>query len=505
MNAVGNPLGLPATAEIEYVTDVQYQAAQPGHGFDEALVAPGELDYGAGEAPLLRSIILTGLAPSTTYHWRLRVKNGAPPQGIVCPRSGPEPCPAVEHVFRTYGPPEAPDDRGYELVSPGQKNGAEVANPAALASGVFEDRSMLIQVGSGSGEAATYTSFTSFGKDAEGAPSASQYLSRRTPTGWNTENISPFGFQFPVTSIPFKGFTPELGVAIFKVTRGALAPGCPEGVENLYLRDSATGTLTCLTAEGPVRGSTDCFNYAGSSEDGSRAFFASGASYAGAPVGSGFNLYEWSAGAGLKPISVLPGQSAATVPTQATTFGPTIDPVHPNALTNCQFGQTVIRHVVSADGTKAFWTFVPEASVSLPNPPGTQSLTLVGPEKGTFILEFKGQETPPIPFAANAATIQAALESLSTVGAGNVEVSGSGPFTVTFKGSLAGTAEQLTARNLAPTELLAHIDGAETVQLDAEPKTQKAKKDPATAPSATASSRRRARTARSSTSPPPAD
>ena len=90
-----------------------------------------------------------------------------------------------------------------------------------------------------------------------------------------------------------------------------LAPGCPEGVENLYLRDSATGTLTCLTPEVPQAASFSCFNYAGSSEDGTRVFFASGASYAGAPKGNGFNLYEWSAGGGLKPISILPGQSAA--------------------------------------------------------------------------------------------------------------------------------------------------------------------------------------------------
>ena len=333
LNAAGNPLGLPATAEIEYVTDAQYQAGQPDHGFDEALTAPEELDYGAGETPLLRSLTLTGLTPATTYHWRLRVKNGVPPQGIVCPRSGPEPCPANEHVFRTYGPAESPDNRGYELVSPGQKNSAEVANPAALATGVYEDRNMLIQVSSGSGEAATYTSFTSFGKDAEGAPSASQYFSKRTPAGWSTENISPFGFQTPVLAIPFKGFTPELGLAVFKVSSGALAPGCPEGVENLYLRDSATGTLTCLTPEVPQEeGNFSCFNYAGPSEDGTRVFFASGASYAGAPKGNGFSLYEWSAGGGLKPIGILPGQSAPAVPTQATSFGPSLNPGTPNAI-----------------------------------------------------------------------------------------------------------------------------------------------------------------------------
>ena len=78
---------------------------------------------------------------------------------------------------------------------PGRRTAPKSPTPLALATGVYEDRNMLIQVSSGSGEAATYTSFTSFGKDAEGAPSASQYLSKRTPGGWSTENISPFGFQ----------------------------------------------------------------------------------------------------------------------------------------------------------------------------------------------------------------------------------------------------------------------------------------------------------------------
>jgi hypothetical protein len=353
LTAEGNPLGLPATAQIEYVTDAKFEESR----FAEAQSAPAEeLDYGAGEGMQSRSTTLTGLQPATIYHWRLHVRNGVPPQGIVCPRSGPEPCPANEHVFRTYGAEEIADERAWELVSPGQKNSAEVVSPLP-ASGIHEDRNELIVASSGSGEAATFTSFTSFGKDAEGAPSASQYLSKRTTGGWVTENISPFGYQSPVLSIPFKGFAPDLGFAVFKVTEGALAPGCPEGVENLYLRDNASGDLTCLTPEVPQEGPSNCRSYAGSSEDGARVFFASSASYAGVPAGSGLSLYEWSAEGGLVPVSVLPGQSAPAPPTEGTVFGPTLGSFGPS---NCQFGETVIRHVVSADGSKAFWTYLPD-------------------------------------------------------------------------------------------------------------------------------------------------
>jgi hypothetical protein len=477
LTAEGNPLGLPATAQIEYVEEAKFEESR----FAEAQSVPAEeLDYGAGEAMQSRSATLTGLAPTTTYHWRLHVRNGVPPQGLFCPRNKPEPCPANEHVFRTYGAEEKADERAWELVSPGQKNNAEVGTPE-LASGAFEERFLRILASSGSGEAATYTSFTSFGKEAEGAPSSSQYLSKRTAGGWVTENISPFGYQEPVLFIPFKGFAPDLSLSVFKVSKGVLAPGCPEGVENLYLRDNASGIRTCLTQEVPQEGDIRCFVYAGSSEDGSRTFFASSASYAGVPKGLGFSLYEWSAEGGLEPLSVLPGQSAPAVPTQGTVFGPTTDPVHPNTISNCQFGQTVIRHAVSADGSKAFWTYVPEARMSVPKSPGVQELTVVGAGAGTFALTFGGKSTQPIALGANAATIQTALESLSTVGAGNVEVSGSGPFTITLKGTLAGTSDPIFVEIQSATQLLARLNNTETIQLDAKPEGQK-KEKPGVAP-----------------------
>lgn len=62
-----------------------------------------------------------------------------------------------------------------------------------------------------------------------------------------------------------------------------------------------------------------------------------------------------------------------------------------------------------------------------PNPQICNSiLTIPGtPTGGTFTITYKGQTTGPIPWNASAATIDAALEQLSTVGVGNVAVSGS--------------------------------------------------------------------------------
>lgn len=69
-----------------------------------------------------------------------------------------------------------------------------------------------------------------------------------------------------------------------------------------------------------------------------------------------------------------------------------------------------------------------------------QTVTITGsPTGGTFTLTFDGQTTAAIAYNAAASAVQAALEALSTVRAGNVVVSGSagGPYTVTFVNDLA--------------------------------------------------------------------
>ena len=91
----------------------------------------------------------------------------------------------------------------------------------AAAAGFTEDRFIRIQAGAGSGEALTYTSWTSFG-EAQGAPATSQYLSKRNASGWATENISPFGFIWNPFMPPYSGFSPDLRFGAFKTTEPVL-------------------------------------------------------------------------------------------------------------------------------------------------------------------------------------------------------------------------------------------------------------------------------------------
>ena len=73
------------------------------------------------------------------------------------------------------------------------------------------------------------------------------------------------------------------------------------------------------------------------------------------------------------------------------------------------------------------------------NSNAVQTVTITGaPTGGTFTLTYDGQTTAGIAFDASAATVQAALAALSSIGVGNVTVTGvsGGPYTVTFQGAL---------------------------------------------------------------------
>lgn len=74
-------------------------------------------------------------------------------------------------------------------------------------------------------------------------------------------------------------------------------------------------------------------------------------------------------------------------------------------------------------------------------PTGTSAVQLVTltATAGTFALAFGGAETGPIAWDPGATDVQNALSALGLIGAGNVSVTGTGPFTVSFINNLATT------------------------------------------------------------------
>lgn len=75
-----------------------------------------------------------------------------------------------------------------------------------------------------------------------------------------------------------------------------------------------------------------------------------------------------------------------------------------------------------------------------------QTITFYGsPSGGTFAATFNGFTTPALAYNISSGDLQTALRNLASIGATGVTVSGSagGPYTVTFAGTLAGTAVSL--------------------------------------------------------------
>ena len=93
-------------------------------------------------------------------------------------------------------------------------------------------------------------------------------------------------------------------------------------------------------------------------------------------------------------------------------------------------------------GQGTFFIAVEETTVGQAAANEVQVITLTNaPTGGTFTLTYSGQTTGTIAYNASAATVDAALEALSNIGAGDVAVTGSagGPWTVTFGTALAST------------------------------------------------------------------
>lgn len=76
-------------------------------------------------------------------------------------------------------------------------------------------------------------------------------------------------------------------------------------------------------------------------------------------------------------------------------------------------------------------------------PPTVQTITIYDYPRGSFFLTFGGQTTVPLSTESTNNIVQAALQALSSIGAGNCTVTGpqGGPYVVTFAGALAGSIQ----------------------------------------------------------------
>ena len=150
---------------FEYTSEASYEQNE----FAGASRVPA-----TGEIPLAiksqnASQHVDGLAPASAYRFRVVAKNE------FGPTLGPPRLLTTDERAPKFS---LPDSRGWELVSPAEKNGGQVDDPEAdYGGGAFQAAAQ--------GGGVTYSSLDSFAGGL-GSPGASQYLSLRGEGGWTT-------------------------------------------------------------------------------------------------------------------------------------------------------------------------------------------------------------------------------------------------------------------------------------------------------------------------------
>jgi hypothetical protein len=292
---------------------------------------------------------LTGLKAGTTYHFRVAASNGRG-EGV----------PGEERTFTTEGaggPLTLPDNRGWELVSPPDKQGARIEPISET--GVVQ--------AAASGDALTYLANAPTEAEPQGYSNEAQVLSRRGSSAWSSRDIgiphtSPTGFS-QGTGPEYKFFDPELSLSavqpfgdfIPQLSAEASEPsaylhslqeGCGSDcfsplvtskagyanvAETVHFGEEGTCPINDHIACGP--------EFLGATEDLAHVVLRSGVPLAeGAEPG---DLYEWSAGR-LSLVSVLPNGEPASTKNDSIGFG--------------DEGGGAARRAISSDGSHVVWS-----------------------------------------------------------------------------------------------------------------------------------------------------
>lgn len=375
LSAEANPLGIPTGGYFEYIDDAGYQQS----GFAEATKVPdveqgaGEIGFGAGEAPVLRSLTLFPLAPGTTYHYRLNVSD---------PLIAPTRLIGPERTFRTFATPLAEqcaaneafrtglsallgDCRAYELVSPLEKGSGDVIPLGEFTTGL----PATLDQSSVSGSKLAYGSYRAFG-DAESAPFTSQYVAERGPEGWQSHTVTgPRGHLVTEATgtldTELKALSPDLCDAwLLTVAEPPLAPGAVSGFRNIYRRHDGGGcgekSYAALTPAPPAHkqpGESLRLELQGLSADGSVSIYTANDNLEGTaapdnPTGKQ-QLYQRDVGGATSYVCILPGETPSTAACSAGTNFP--------QGTGQNRGASV-ENAISADGQRVFWTAYQGAS-----------------------------------------------------------------------------------------------------------------------------------------------
>ncbi len=353
---------------------LEYGTAPCETGGCNSEIAPRKLtSQVTGAALATGGVLLEGLQPDTTYHYRFVAQSGGggPVWGVD--PDGPEgpeeasPEAGLEGAFTTYREPKAepcprneafrggtaallPDCRAYEMVSPLDKEGGGIT---VLGSSPTLLPTVLSQAATDGGRLA-YGSYRSFG-GAKSASWTTQYIAaRRAGVGWESHPISPPRGKtlVPVleqSQAEFQAFSPDLCQGWLQtVAEPPLAPEAPEGNVDLYRRgDEECGgpEYTALNTTAATGGLN--MELQGLSGDGATAIFLANRVLAAGGSSGQVQLYG-SEGGEEKLLCILPGGGAfAKACTAGAGWSPGI---------SLDSQEDQVANALSTDGQRVYWT-----------------------------------------------------------------------------------------------------------------------------------------------------
>jgi hypothetical protein len=312
-----DPGGLATTYLFEYTSEAEFRTG----GFIGAKKIP-QTGVGIGTGLVVQRV--SDLAPDTGYRFRVIATNSL---GLTVGKTRALRTDQVAPIF------ELPDDRGWELVSPLDKNGGEIQ-------GFGGNRGGGVIQAAAQGGAITYTSASSFA-NPPGSPGPNQYVSTRAGGTWSIENVtlpmlSGTYPESPTSGVPYQLFSSDLGSSLVSNGRRCRTSaqtqcpvenpplpgsGAPAGYRNYYVRTGA-GTFKALIATAPAI-APEHFElaFAGATPDLVHSVVSTCAALTpdaielpgieGECDPAAQNLYEKS-GTSLRLINLLPAQSTAT-------------------------------------------------------------------------------------------------------------------------------------------------------------------------------------------------
>lgn len=250
--------------------------------------------------------------------------------GVSSTSSAASPCPN-DAIRSQQGSLSLPDCRAYEMVSPPDKNGGNLALG-------------LTSTADGSRVASTASaSFADPHSNELNAP----YISTRTGTGWQTVNLSPpLPGGFGVNGYLQTGaFTADLSTAIVTTRASAEEPEW----KNIFVT-TIGGETTWVTEPTQPNPTPADKLLTGHSDDGSRIFFESSQSYSASDTFGASQIWEWHLGQ-VQLVSVLPDSSVSP---NGGVVGTGVNRV--GSESTATFQMLPEPTAVSSDGSRVFFT-----------------------------------------------------------------------------------------------------------------------------------------------------